>query len=178
MDLAPELVALLAVVGVSLAGVLLLVLVVLALRLRALRRDYALATGGDGEDVFTAVRTNAADIGALRDDIGVVHANTEKLRDLHRGAVSRIGLVRYDAFPDMGGQLSFSAALLDELGNGIVVSSINGRSETRSYGKPVTSGSSDHNLSDEEQDAIRAALERRAAPGLDEPGRRRRRSRA
>jgi hypothetical protein len=77
-------------------------------------------------------------------------------------AVQRVGMVRFDAFQDMGGQLSFAAALLDAQGSGMVLSSINGRSETRIYAKPVEQGNSRYNLSDEEQEAIRRAL--RAVP--------------
>ena len=58
----------------------------------------------------------------------------------------------------MGGRLSFSCALLDERGNGIVFTSINGRQDTRVYAKPVTDGASVYNLSLEEEEAIRQAL--------------------
>jgi hypothetical protein len=65
--------------------------------------------------------------------------------------------VRYDAFGDMGGQLSWSAALLDDSGNGIVLTSIHGRSESRTYAKNVADWSSDQTLSPEEDDAIKTA---------------------
>ncbi|HXP14688.1 MAG TPA: DUF4446 family protein, partial [Actinomycetes bacterium] len=65
---------------------------------------------------------------------------------------------RYDAFPDAAGQLSYSAAFLDEAGDGVVLSTINGRSEARSYAKPVRGGRSDHSLSDEERTAIAMAM--------------------
>ena len=68
-----------------------------------------------------------------------------------------VAVVRYDAFADMGGRLSFSAALYDDNGNGLVISSINGRSETRTYAKPLTGFRSDHSLSPEEQRAIEDA---------------------
>jgi Protein of unknown function (DUF4446) len=58
----------------------------------------------------------------------------------------------------MGGQLSYSLALLDEAGDGIVLTAINGRAETRSYAKEVKGGQSTHNLSDEEQAAIDMAF--------------------
>lgn len=74
------------------------------------------------------------------------------------GAVQRVGLVRYDAFEDMGGRLSFSCALLDQHGDGVVVTSINGREDNRVYAKPVRMGRSPHNLSAEEEEAIRQAL--------------------
>jgi hypothetical protein len=74
-----------------------------------------------------------------------------------RQALRHVGVVRYDAFGDMGGRLSFSAALFDDEGNGLVISSINGRSETRTYAKPLVDLRSDHTLSPEEEDAIRLA---------------------
>jgi len=61
-------------------------------------------------------------------------------------------------FEDMGGQLSFSAAILNDLGDGLVISCINGRQEARTYAKPVQRASSPYNLSPEEQEAIRLAL--------------------
>jgi hypothetical protein len=76
------------------------------------------------------------------------------------GAVQRVALLRYDAFEDVGGRLSFSCALLNERGDGVVMTSINGRQDTRVYAKPVHGGTSGHNLSEEEEQAIRLAMER------------------
>ena len=78
------------------------------------------------------------------------------------GSVRRVGVLRYDAFEDVGGRLSFSCALLDEHGTGVVLTSINGRQETRVYAKPVTHGQSTYNLSREEEEAIRKALQTEA----------------
>lgn len=75
-------------------------------------------------------------------------------------ALRHVGVVRYDAFGDMGGRLSFSAALYDDRGNGLVISSINGRSETRTYAKALVDLRSEHNLSPEEEQAIEAARQR------------------
>jgi hypothetical protein len=68
-----------------------------------------------------------------------------------------VALLRYDAFEDVGGRLSFSCALLDDHGSGVVLTSINGRHETRVYAKPIHEGRSDYNLSAEEEEAIRRA---------------------
>lgn len=73
------------------------------------------------------------------------------------GALRHVAVVRYDAFGDMGGRLSFSAAMYDDHGDGLVISSINGRSETRTYAKALVGLASDHTLSPEEKDAIAAA---------------------
>ena len=73
-------------------------------------------------------------------------------------AMRHVAVVRYDAFADMGGHLSFSAALFDEQGDGLVISSINGRSETRTYAKGVKGGVSDQTLSPEEEQVIGHAM--------------------
>jgi hypothetical protein len=62
--------------------------------------------------------------------------------------------VRYDAFGDMGGHLSWSMALLDDSGNGVVLTSIHGRSEARTYAKNISSWTCDQALSPEEEEAV------------------------
>jgi hypothetical protein len=73
-------------------------------------------------------------------------------------ALRHVAVVRYDAFGDMGGRLSFSAAVYDDAGDGLVISSINGRSETRTYAKELVNLRSEQALSPEEEQAIEAAL--------------------
>jgi hypothetical protein len=96
----------------------------------------------------------------LEETIRQLALDDRRLAESLRGAVQRVSLMRYDAFDDVGGRLSFSCALLNERGDGVVVTSINGRQDTRVYAKPVLGGSSDHNLSEEEEEAIRQALAR------------------
>jgi hypothetical protein len=74
-------------------------------------------------------------------------------------AMRHVAVVRYDAFADMGGRLSFSAALFDAQGDGLVISSINGRSETRTYAKALRAYESEQTLSPEEKQAITEARE-------------------
>ena len=78
-------------------------------------------------------------------------------RQLSRG-LSRVGLVRYDALAEMGGRMSFSVALLDESANGVVISAINGRTESRCYGKAMANGAPEQELSPEEKEAVARAL--------------------
>ena len=87
-----------------------------------------------------------------------LNATDRRQETLIEGAVRRVGVIRYDAFEDVGGRLSFSCALLDDHGNGVVMTSINGRQDTRVYAKPITDGRSPYNLSIEEEEAIRQAL--------------------
>jgi hypothetical protein len=72
-------------------------------------------------------------------------------------AVRDLAIVRYDALEEMSGQLSFSVALLNALGDGVVMTSINGRSETRTYAKIIVGGHGTQELSPEEEQAVRSA---------------------
>jgi hypothetical protein len=72
-------------------------------------------------------------------------------------ALRDIAIIRYDALQEMSGQTSFSVALLNSHGDGIVLSSINSRAETRMYAKTVVAGKSTQDLSPEEEDAIQVA---------------------
>jgi hypothetical protein len=126
------------------------------LRLSRMRRAYEVLQGGRNrrDDFVTAVNRHATEVEALRAEVGDVVVTLEGVRSDLSDALRHVAVVRYDAFPDMGGRLSFSAALLDDAGDGLVLTSINGRSETRTYAKGVKAGRSDVNLSPEETQAI------------------------
>ncbi len=128
------------------AAALVVALCALAIALSA-RRPRRLRA--DGSDL-------PADLLGLRREVAALRAEAgDGLRHL--------AVVRYDAFGDMGGHLSWSLALLDDGGNGVVLSSIHGRSEARSYAKNVTGWSCDHQFSPEERDAVDRARGRKGA---------------
>jgi len=94
--------------------------------------------------------------------------SVRECRDLVQGAVGShgtvdpralrdIAVVRYDALNEMSGALSFSLALLNAMGDGVVLSSINGRAETRTYAKTVLAGKGGQELSPEEAQAVHSA---------------------
>jgi Flp pilus assembly protein TadG len=89
-------------------------------------------------------------------------ADSQAMRDM--------AIVHYDALKEMSGQLSFSMALVNAAGDGVVITSINGRSETRTYAKVVRAGNGEQSLSPEEQQALRAArLGKGPAVSMDDP---------
>jgi uncharacterized protein DUF4446 len=100
----------------------------------------------------------ARHIQRIEQAVRTLNATDRRQQTELEGAVRHVGLVRYDAFEDVGGRLSFSCAMLDDHANGVVVTSINGRQDTRVYAKPVNDGKSPYNLSVEEEEAIRQAL--------------------
>lgn len=84
---------------------------------------------------------------ALRQEVAALKAESAQ-------AMRHVAVVRYDAFTDTGGQLSWSLALLDDSGSGVVLSAIQGRNDSRSYAKNVAGWASETQLSPEEEDAI------------------------
>lgn len=182
----PQLVAILAIAACALAVVLLIAVVVLGRRLRSVRQSQPQASGPEDRDIVYGLDLHRTEVERVREEAARLHTASLDLREQLRGSVSRVAVVRYDAFEDMGGAQSFSAALLDGHGHGMVISAINGRSETRCYAKPIVDGLSEHTLSSEEDDAITAAIEGRpatvpaTAPAAPSPapsgGRRRRRA--
>jgi hypothetical protein len=103
----------------------------------------------------------ARKIERLEQAVRTLNKTDKRQQGLIEGSVQNVALLRYDAFEDVGGRLSFSCAMLDDRGSGVVLTSINGRQETRVYAKPIAEGRSSYNLSSEEEEAIRQAL---AAP--------------
>ncbi len=114
-------------------------------------------TGKSLESVLTLHHERVED--SLRSAADLRH-RVEKLEEKQKIAIQRMGIVRFNAFPDMGSELSFSVALLDDQQNGVVMTGITGRDEFRSYAKQIEGGKSAHHLSAEENRALQQALSR------------------
>lgn len=101
------------------------------------------------------------DVDALPEDVMGLRQEVAALKAEAAGAIRHLGVVRYDAFASsgssMGGRLSWSLALLDDGGNGVVLTAIHGRSEARSYAKSIADWRSDQPMSPEEEDAVASA---------------------
>lgn len=113
----------------------------LALSVVALQRGATARDLTDGPDALPE------DVHGLRQEVAALRAEA-------RDALKHLSVVRYDAFGDMGGHLSWSLALLDDGGNGVVLTSIHGRSEARSYAKSIADWSCEQQLSPEEEEAL------------------------
>ena len=91
-------------------------------------------------------------------EVDEIAARSALLEAAQRRSFQRIGLVRFNPFEDTGGNQSFALALLDQAGDGFVISSLHARAGTRVYGKAIAGGASESNLSAEESEALRLAL--------------------
>ena len=94
---------------------------------------------------------------ALPEDVHGLRQEVAALRSEGMDALRHLAVVRYDAFGDMGGHLSWSVALLDNSGHGVVLTSIHGRSDSRTYAKSISGWSCEQQLSPEELEALEHA---------------------
>jgi hypothetical protein len=111
----------------------------------------ALRLAQAGHSRRTSARRRVADVPT---DLEGLRGEVQALRVEASQALRHLAVVRYDAFGDMGGHLSWSMALLDDAGDGVVLTSIHGRSEARSYAKNVTGWTCEQTLSPEEEEAV------------------------
>jgi hypothetical protein len=92
----------------------------------------------------------------------VHHLSEETSRGLRR-----VALVRYDAFDDLAGRMSFSLALLDDHGDGVTVSAIVGRNDTRVYAKGISGGAPQGRLAESSIDDSQETTSRRSSSGRE-----------
>lgn len=129
------------------------------LRFRRLRQACALLQGdAEGASFIVAASRQTSEIERLRAEVSRLHREFEQFRGAVDESIRRVAVLRYDAFGEMGGQVSWSVALLDHHGDGLVLTTLVGRSDTRSYIKPMRRGVSDVRLSPEEIQVIDAAM--------------------
>lgn len=123
-------------------------------------------TGKQNELFFDDGSKNLRDLvtRAITDSKGIhtraakIEKSIDQISSIIRNSYQRFAMVRYNPFSDTGGDQSFSLALLDLNNNGVVITSIHGREINRIYAKQVENGKSRHNLSAEEEEAIKGAI--------------------
>jgi len=122
---------------------------------RRLRRVLPEGESGGIDEILDRQLKQLGGLGERVDALNKLH---HELDALSQRTIQKVAVIRYNPFSDTGGDQSFAIALLDSLGNGVVLSSLHSRTDTRVFAKPVQSGRSKFQLSDEEQDAIKKAL--------------------
>lgn len=125
---------------------------------RLLKRYRYLLSGNAAVDLEALLLSQAEDISRLHHQVETLTARLGRVEAHAQAHLQRTATVRFNAFPDTGSDLSFAIAFLDGKNNGVVMSSLYGRAESRIYAKPVESGASTYPLSDEERQAIAKAI--------------------
>ncbi|MBB6565742.1 DUF4446 family protein [Kribbella sandramycini] len=101
--------------------------------------------------------------GTVKSELRRLTKDIDTTRGALRDTIQHLAIVRYDAFGDTGGKLSWSLALLDDHGDGVVLTSINSRADARTYAKEVRTFTSESKLSPEEEEALET-LRKEATP--------------
>jgi len=133
-------------------------MLIVSVQLYRLHKRYRKAMSfGEDLDVEESLGQQAERLQHNSESLQVLVRRVDDHENLLSRTLHRVGVIRFNPFPDAGGDLSFSVALLDASDNGVVISSLHAREGTRVYAKPIVQGSSKHTLSGEEQQAIAQA---------------------
>ena len=148
------------VLGLLVAFLVLLALYLITeIRLSKLKERYnKLVQGVDGINIEDLLIKNGEEIDDLRDDVRKLNKELDSTNTKLTFAIQKVGFIRYNAFADMGSELSFSIAFLDNFLNGFIFTSIYGREQSTCYAKPIKNGKSVYPLSTEEMQAIDRAI--------------------
>jgi predicted phosphohydrolase len=146
------------IILLSLLGILLVWVVALTIVLYRVKNKNDLFFDDSSKNLRELVTRAITDNKSMNARANKIESSIEEIAKILQGTYQKFAMVRYNPFNDTGGDQSFSFALLDLRDNGVVVTSIHGREVDRIYAKQIENGKSKHNLSAEEVEAIRGAL--------------------
>jgi uncharacterized protein DUF4446 len=147
-------------------AVLALVFAIQALRAQAGAAKTAKLSATPSPEPEPQPQQTEAKPGTVRSELRKLGKEIEVTRGELRETLQHLAVVRYDAFGDTGGKLSWSMALLDDNGDGVVLTSINSRTDARTYAKEIRAFASEAKLSPEEDEAIET-LRKDAGPTVE-----------
>lgn len=137
----------------------LLVFISINIRLAKMNKKYrTMMQGVEGENLEKLLISHIGEVKQVVKKVDTLSDDCKRLEKISKDCVQKVALVRFNAFDDVGSDLSFSIALLDSYNNGLVISSIYGRNESRTYSKPIVSGVSSYLLTEEEKEALVQAM--------------------
>lgn len=135
------------------------IIINLWMNLSYLKKRYRkMMTGVDGANLERLLIGHIDEVKQVVEENRRIDAENQRISALLQKALTRVGVVRFRAFDDMGSDLSYAVALLDAENNGVILSSIFGREDSRSYVKPIQAGQSSYTLTEEEKQALHQAM--------------------
>lgn len=143
-------------------GFFFIVMLINIFQVRKLRKALNKVTHNqDGMSIEEAIDKYYDDIDKTKATYNEILERINAISEILKHCTSRVGIVRFNAFSEVGGNQSFAIALLDSEDTGIVISSLYGRESSHFYGKPVIKGKSTYPLSKEEEEAVTRAKARK-----------------
>ena len=146
---------------ILLISVLSIILLILNhLKLTKLKNEYSefMKKLGNGKNIDENLKVYMDRVQKVEDLNKEIIQYCERLDKTVDTCIQKIGIVRYNAFKDVGSNLSFTLALLDNNNNGVVLNGIYSRDNSNIYAKPIKDGKSEYILSDEEKEVIEKAI--------------------
>ncbi len=142
-------------------ALLFVLVIVLFVRLSALRSLYEkMMRGGEsGQSMEKMLLSHIEETRRVAEENAKLREENARIDALLKTAITRVGVVRFSAFQDMGSDLSYAVAMLDAHNDGVVFSSIFAREDSRSYVKPIENGHSSYTMTKEEEQALKNAIE-------------------
>ena len=113
---------------------------------------------GNGNNLDEMLKTYLRDVREIKQDNAEIKAYYTKLDNDIASCVQKVGIVRYNAFRDVGSDLSFSIAILDSYNDGVIITGIYSRHDSTTYAKPIDKGISRYQLSEEELHVLNEAI--------------------
>lgn len=124
-------------------------------RLNEMQKKYDFFTRGKEANIDEVLTDTLNELHKTQAELAELQEKHAKLYEQTQGCLQNVKMVRYDAFDAMGGELSYSLLLEDAKKNGIILTSIYGREESRNFAKDVKNGASSYVLADEEKELLK-----------------------
>ena len=139
--------------------IMLIIMINQAMKLSYMKKRYRkMMSGVDGANLERLLMGHIDEVKRVVEENQRLDAENQRMDELLQTSITRVGVVRFRAFKDMGSDLSYAVALLDSHNNGVVLSSIFGREDSRSYVKPIEAGQSSYTMTEEESQALHEAM--------------------
>ncbi len=150
------------IILIILIVIILALIVALVLVIRRLeyvnRKYYVIMSGKKGKDLEKVILTRFKEMDKVKANARRVTSEHKKFKGQLDSCIDKIGLVKYDAFDNLAGNLSFSLALLNQDNSGVVLNTMHSREGCYTYAKEIIKGESYISLSEEEKEAIKKAM--------------------
>lgn len=147
------------ILGLAIIVLILLILVIVLLGSvnKVEKRYRKLMRGVNNKNLEELVTSYLDKVDEVKKQSEKISSSYVELDERIKGCIQKTAIIRYRAFEDVGSDLSFSIALLNESDNGVIISGIYGRHESTTYAKPIDKGLSRYDLSEEEQQVLEEA---------------------
>lgn len=140
-------------------AVMLVFLIINSVKIKKMKLTYtSFVSGKDGKSLEEVILKRFKEVDELKKEDAAKKVQLDDINESLRYAFSKMGMVKYDAFNEMGGKLSFALALLDNRNNGFLINAMHSREGCYTYVKEIINGESYINLGEEEKKALNKAI--------------------